>query len=98
MAGRTLNFNGVDYPDAEASDPRALGWMTGSPPPADQRIRFEDDDFFSFPKIRWTLSHMRELLPTARVWRGAAPVAGLGEVDAGHAADIDALAFDDMLG
>ena len=22
--------------------------------------RFEDDDFFSFPKLRWTLSHMRE--------------------------------------
>jgi hypothetical protein len=30
------------FPDAEASDPAKLGWMVGSPPPADRTVRFED--------------------------------------------------------
>ena len=52
MTQGTLTFNGVDYPDAHASDPLRLGWMVGSPPPEDRCTRFEDDDFFSFPKLR----------------------------------------------
>ena len=28
------------FPDARASDPIAMGWMVGSPPPADKLVRF----------------------------------------------------------
>ena len=59
----------------EESDPRALGWMIGSPPPADKIIRFFDPDYFSFPKLRWTVCHFRQLMPTIGVSRGlGAPV------------------------
>ncbi len=60
---------------AEASDPRRLGWMLGAPPPADKVIRFSDPDFFSFPRLRWTVCHNRQLMPTVGVSRGlGAPV------------------------
>lgn len=55
---------------AAESDPRILGWMQGFPPPPDKVIRATDPDFFSFPKIRWAVCHIRELLPTVRVSRG----------------------------
>ena len=60
---------------AEESDPAALGWMTGFPPPADKLIMQPESDFFSFPKLRWTVCHIRELMPTKQVSRGiGAPV------------------------
>lgn len=60
---------------AEASDPIKLGWMIGSPPPADKIIRFSDPDYFSFPKLRWTVCHFRQLMPTVGVSRGlGAPI------------------------
>lgn len=60
---------------AEASDPGKLGWMVGAPPPADKIIRFSDPDYFSFPKLRWTVCHFRQLMPTVGVTRGiGAPV------------------------
>ena len=98
MPLRTQTFDGKDYPDAASSDPTALGWMQGTPPPQDKRIRFEDDKFFSFPQIRWSLSHMRELVPTVNVWRGAGAASDLGTVNSGTAAAIDALTFKDMNG
>ncbi|AKS41467.1 serine hydrolase domain-containing protein [Wenzhouxiangella marina] len=58
------------FPSARDSDPRVLGWMQGQPPPPDRVIRGYDPDFFSFPKIRWSVCHMRELRPTVRVSRG----------------------------
>jgi hypothetical protein len=79
--------------DALTSDPNTLGWMQGTPPPPNKLIRFEDNDTLSFPKIRWTLSHMRELVPTARVWRGRASARSLGDVDAAQQTAIDALTF-----
>ncbi|HUH89532.1 MAG TPA: serine hydrolase [Lysobacter sp.] len=60
---------------AADSNPVKLGWMTGSPPPADKLIRFSDPDYFSFPKLRWTVCHFRQLMPTVNVSRGlGAPV------------------------
>lgn len=56
--------------DAAASDPVALGWMQGFPPADDRLIGQPDADYFSFPKLRWTVCHFRELLPTKRVSRG----------------------------
>lgn len=66
----------ADQPmSAEASDPVKLGWMVGSPPPEDKIIRFSDPDYFSFPKLRWTVCHFRQLMPTVGVSRGlGAPV------------------------
>ena len=62
-------------PSAEQSDPRVLGWMEGSPPPPDKLITQPDSNYFSFPKLRWTVCHIRELLPTEQVSRGlGAPV------------------------
>jgi hypothetical protein len=61
--------------NAEESDPAVLGWMTGFPPPADKLIMQPESDFFSFPKLRWTVCHIRELMPTKQVSRGiGAPI------------------------
>jgi CubicO group peptidase (beta-lactamase class C family) len=59
---------------AAESDPVALGWMVGAPPPADKIIRFTDPDYFSFPKLRWTVCHFRQLMPTIGVGRGLGPL------------------------
>ena len=55
---------------AAQSDPIKLGWMQGFPPPADKLIGQPDSDYFSFPKLRWSVCHIRELLPTEAVSRG----------------------------
>ncbi|MGM0536732.1 MAG: serine hydrolase domain-containing protein [Pseudomonadota bacterium] len=76
--------------DAEASDPVALGWMQGFPPPPERIIGQPDADYFSFPRLRWTVCHFRELLPTRRVSRGLGAPRVLEEApDAG----IDAVTF-----
>ncbi|KAA0952963.1 serine hydrolase [Pseudomonas sp. ANT_H12B] len=63
------------FPDAAASDPEKLGWMVGSPPPADRTVRFEDGSYFQFPAMRWSVSNFRQLMPTINVSRGlGAPV------------------------
>ena len=59
---------------AKQSDPVALGWMVGAPPPDDKIIRFSDGDYFNFPKLRWTVCHFRELMPTVGVGRGLGPL------------------------
>jgi hypothetical protein len=58
---------------AEDSDPRKLDWMTGFPPPSEKLIMQPESDYFSFPKLRWTVCHIRELLPTKQVSRGIDP-------------------------
>ncbi len=57
----------------EESDPIKLGWMTGFPPPPGKLIMQPESDFFSFPKLRWTVCHIRELMPTKQVSRGIGP-------------------------
>jgi len=64
---------------ARTSDPKTLGWMQGFPPPADKVIRISDPDYFSFPKLRWTVCHFRELMPTVGVARGPAAASQLPE-------------------
>ncbi|MEZ5558705.1 MAG: serine hydrolase, partial [Pseudomonadales bacterium] len=76
---------------AEASDPRVMGWMEGFPPPPDKLITQPDSNYFSFPKLRWTVCHLREFLPTGQVSRGIGAPAPLE-----YALDepaIDALTF-----
>ena len=61
-----------------------------APPPSDKIIRFSDGDYFSFPKLRWTVCHFRELMPTVGVSRGlGAPVPFKRKLDA----SIDAITF-----
>lgn len=55
---------------AVASDPKLLCWMQGFPPPADKLIRFIDPDYFALPKLRWTVCHFRQLMPTVGVDNG----------------------------
>lgn len=76
--------------DATASDPNVLGWMQGFPPPEAKRIRYTDSDYFSFPKLRWTACHFRQLMPTVGVSRGPGAASPLPQrLDAA----IDALPF-----
>jgi hypothetical protein len=91
MKTGTIEFDGVEYPDGNASDPNALRWMQGSPPPPAKRIRFEDDQLLEFPQLRWSLSHMRELVPTVAVWRGTGPASDMGVAALAGEARIDAL-------
>jgi CubicO group peptidase (beta-lactamase class C family) len=98
MKSGIFEIEGVEYPDAGASDPIASGWMQGSPPPPAKQIRFQDDRFLEFPQIRWTLSHMRELAPTVNVWRGKTAPSDLGAAPHGREAAIEALAFEDLRG
>jgi CubicO group peptidase (beta-lactamase class C family) len=76
--------------DARTSDPGAIGWMVGSPPPSDKLIRFADASFTRFPRTRWSFSHMRELMPTAVVARRDAPVCPLPRAERD---DLDAVTF-----
>lgn len=94
---------GIDYAtaqystplSAEKSDPNKLGWMTGFPPPPEKLIMQPESDFFSFPKLRWTVCHIRELMPTKQVNRGIGPPVPLEyAIDDG----IDAVTFTPMGG
>ncbi|TNF65552.1 MAG: 6-aminohexanoate hydrolase, partial [Rhodobacteraceae bacterium] len=52
-----------------------MGWMQGFPPPPDKLITQPDSVYFSFPKLRWSVCHLREFLPTEEISRGlGAPV------------------------
>ncbi|WP_371372226.1 serine hydrolase domain-containing protein [Thalassotalea aquiviva] len=65
-AGKTKHLS------AEESDPKVLGWMVGNPPPPDKLISQPQSNYFSFPKLRWTVCHIREFLPTKNVVKGFA--------------------------
>ncbi|WP_448145670.1 serine hydrolase domain-containing protein [Pseudomonas silesiensis] len=80
----------TSFPDAAASDPAKLGWMIGSPPPADRTVGFEDGSYFQFPAMRWSVSNFRQLMPTINVSRGlGAPV----PLQSALRNDIDAISF-----
>lgn len=82
------------YPDAAASDPAALGVMQGFPPAADKTIRFIDASSLKFPNTRWAFSHIRELVPTARVARDK----GIPSKLPAAKKDLDQVKFTDMNG
>ena len=65
--------------DAAASDPNVMGWMQGFPPDDDRIIGYPASDYFSFPKLRWTFCHFREIQATKRVGRGLGPVSLFSE-------------------
>jgi len=82
---------------AKESDPKVLGWMQGFPPPEDKIITQPDSVYFSFPRLRWSVCHIRELLPTQEISRGLGAPAPLDYLAAAQFADereaIDALTF-----
>ena len=79
--------------DDAASNPQTLKLMQGFPPPPDKRVMQPDANFFGFPNLRWTVCHIRELLPTQPVSRGlGAPLPLVYELDSG----IDAVTFKPM--
>ncbi|WP_086608357.1 serine hydrolase domain-containing protein [Erythrobacter donghaensis] len=82
---------------AQESDPRVMGWMQGFPPPADKIITQPDSVYFSFPKLRWSVCHLREFLPTEEISRGTGAPVPLPypspSVFADERAKIDALTF-----
>jgi len=55
-------------PPPEATDPVKLQLMQGFPPPAEKVVRLAT--LQKFPNGRWGFHHLRELGPTAQVWRG----------------------------
>jgi CubicO group peptidase (beta-lactamase class C family) len=76
--------------DPRTTDPVALGWMTGSPPPAEKIIRGSDGSTNRFPQWRWSFSHWRELVPSVEVSRGSGAVS---ELPRAERADLDAVTF-----
>ena len=62
---------------AQASNPQAMGWMQGFPPSADKTIRFTDPDYFTFPRLRWTVCNFRQLMPSVGVNNGTKGARGL---------------------
>ena len=59
-----------EFLSAKESEPHNFGWMQGFPPPDDKVLHTWDGSFFEFPAIRWSVVHMREMLPTVNVSRG----------------------------
>ena len=55
---------------AEASDPKVMGWMQGFPPAPDKLVMQPQSNFFTFPRLRWTVCHMQELMPSQPISRG----------------------------
>lgn len=90
-----MNNPAPAWPDAVASDPRALGWMQGAPPPAERLVRFAQLAHFQFPKSRWAFANLRQLVPTTQIWRGEGPASALPRQPR---EDIDALAFTTLHG
>lgn len=60
----------TSYLTAKGSEPKNFDWMQGFPPTPDRRLNLADGSFFEFPALRWSVVHMRELLPTVGVSRG----------------------------
>ena len=82
---------------AQESDPRVMGWMQGFPPPQDKLITQPDANYFSFPKLRWSVCHLREFIPTEQISRGLGAPAALDYLEPADFAktreQIDALNF-----
>ncbi len=62
-------------PPPDATDPVALKLMQGFPPAPDKVVRLAN--ILKYPNARWALHHLRELGPTASIWRGAGPAGEL---------------------
>src|ERR1700704_4762885 len=75
---------------AAETDPKRNGVMRGFPPPREKRVQFNDGTAITFPGLRWSLNHWREVAPTKQVWRGAGPVVELPKTEL----NLDDIAFE----
>ncbi|MEQ8966954.1 MAG: serine hydrolase [Azospirillaceae bacterium] len=102
LAATVPPANAAEPLDAIGSDPRRMGWMEGFPPPAERLITQPDSNYFGFPKLRWSVCHLREFLPTERISRGLGAPEPLAYLPPRAFADareaIDALTFTPMAG
>jgi CubicO group peptidase (beta-lactamase class C family) len=64
--------------------------MRTGAPAAGRIIRFAEGTHYTFPQTRWAFSHMRELVPTVAVPRGAGPVSALPRAER---QELDAVTF-----
>lgn len=67
----------LKLPPPEQTDPVALGIMKGFPPPPEKIVTL--GNLLKYPNSRWGFQHIRELGPTANVWRGKAAASPLPE-------------------
>ncbi|MER8524495.1 beta-lactamase family protein [Mesorhizobium sp. M1076] len=72
--------------------------MQGSPPPLPKQVTFESARALDLPEIRWSLSHMRELVPTVPVRRGDGAWLSFGKPSAADTASVESLVFSDATG
>lgn len=100
-ASSAANAQGAELTAAQ-SDPKVMGWMQGFPPPPDKRITQPDSEYFSFPKLRWSVCHIRQLLPTLGISRGLGDPIPLKYADDSELEriqrEIDALTFQPLDG
>ncbi len=89
-ASLTLPLCAQTFPSAAETDPNAMGWMQGFPPPPDKTLSAADGSFFVFPALRYSVTHMREFLPTRAVPAQAQKPA---ELKTRLDADIDNITF-----
>ncbi len=52
------------------SDPRAMGWMQGFPPPVEKIVAYPASNYFSFPRLRWSFCHLPQMQASRRISRG----------------------------
>jgi CubicO group peptidase (beta-lactamase class C family) len=57
----------AQFADAKSTNPKAMGWMEGAPPPPGKLIRREDA--MTFPQTRWAFSNTRQFSATVAVPR-----------------------------
>lgn len=62
------------------------------------QVLFADDLHTSFPATRWSLSHLRELVPSKAIRRGSGPVRALTSPPMDTTEQIDAVEFTDLNG
>ncbi|HYD61659.1 MAG TPA: serine hydrolase [Noviherbaspirillum sp.] len=62
-------------PPPEQTDPVTLAIMKGFPPPQEKIVTL--GNLLKYPNSRWGFQHIRELGPTAAVWRGKVAVSPL---------------------
>jgi CubicO group peptidase (beta-lactamase class C family) len=60
-------------PTAAATDPVAMGWMQGTPPPPERSIRVADGSHYAFPQWRWSFSRWQQLFPTVALRTAGTP-------------------------
>jgi CubicO group peptidase (beta-lactamase class C family) len=74
---------------ARSGSARAAGTlMTGAPPPPDRLVTLAN--WQDAPFNRWGFTHIQDLMPTARIARGAGPVS---ELEPGDPADLERVVF-----